>query len=174
MIKHLIIAISLFFIATLNLSASDNTPSPDDSARPFKVSYMGNVEAGHTFLWDNFLRNTSGYVTLTTTHGVRITPYLFTGLGIGAWLGYYSGGCSMFLPLFANVRATLPSGKFRPFIDLKGGTLNSLNSFVGPSIGCKFAWGNRAGVYLSFGTNYIINRYHSAFDGLSLKLGFDF
>lgn len=173
--KRLIVPIIITLISSLSLWASDGELPETESPTAFKIQYMGNVEAGHIFVWDNFMKNTSGIVTLTTTHGVRLTPYLFTGIGVGAWLTYYSGGFSMFIPIFADVRATLPlKGNLRPFVDLKGGRINSYNNFVGPSIGCKYAWGKKAGVYLSFGTNYIINNNKSQWDGFNVRLGFDF
>lgn len=156
--------------------STSTTASTSSPSSTLHLKYMGNIEAGNIFLWDHFLNNTSGIVTLTTTHGVKITPYLFAGLGTGAWLAYYSGGLSLWFPIFANARATLPTGKFSPFFDLKIGHLLSASStnFISPSVGYKFSWGQNGGVYLALGSNFLFNKYGSQFDGLNIKLGFDF
>lgn len=186
MIRRLILPILLSVFAAFSLLASDNKYNLNADGSQFKIQYMGNVEAGHVFLWENFKstapgfvthKGSSGIVTLSTTHGVKLKPYLFTGLGVGAWFGYYSGGATLRLPIYANVRASIPNRRFRLFIDLKAGHnfVDYNLSFIGPSIGCKFAWGNKGGVYLSAGTNYIINHnYSNSWDGLNLKIGFDF
>lgn len=174
--KTIILTILLSIFAALPLSASDMPSS--SPKKKFSVQYMGNIETGHLFLWDGFMKNSSGAVTLSTTHGVRFTPYLFVGGGAGFWLIYYSGGASGKIPLFGDVRLTLPNQKLRPFFDLKGGWLDSNTNFVGPSIGCKYAWGRKGGVYLSFGTNLLITHYdyggNTGWDGFHMRIGFDF
>ncbi|MCM1077630.1 MAG: hypothetical protein NC411_09765 [Bacteroides sp.] len=169
---RIILSVLIALLCSISLKAAEKSEYPKEHTKS-GISYMGNIEAGHIFPWAHFMKGTSGFVTLTTTHGVRITPYLFTGLGVGAWLGYYSGGCTMLIPYYADVRLTLPKKHFRPFFDLKAGRLSN-NTFIGPSIGCKYAWGSKGGIYLSFGTNFITNEYHSGWDGLNLRLGFDF
>lgn len=186
MIKQLITTLILIFAFIITASASEsdsflnsnsnNLTLDNTTDSNLHIKYMGNIEAGHIFLWDNFLNNTSGIVTLTTTQGVRITPYLYAGAGTGAWLAYYSGGLSLWIPIFANARATLPTGKFSPFFDLKIGHLLSASStsFISPAIGYKFSWGEKGGVYLALGSNFLFNKFGSQWDGLNVKLGFDF
>ncbi|MDE7406790.1 MAG: hypothetical protein K2M76_00090, partial [Muribaculaceae bacterium] len=110
-----------------------------------------------------------------TTHGAQIAPYLYAGAGAGTWFLYSKDGVGFLLTGFLDVRATLPTHRrFKPFIDVKVGFAGSYNTFVTPSIGYKYAWGKKGGVYLSLGSDLIFNEYNTAWDGLNVRLGFDF
>lgn len=144
--------------------------NPDSNFHP---SYAGDVEAGHTFPWHRFLRTTSGTVTLTTTHGLNLTPHVFTGAGTGAWFIYYSGGATLIFPLYADVKLRLPRHRFSPFLDFKAGYLfNGNSAFLAPGVGYRFAVTRTKGISLSFATSYITATHR--FDGLNARLTFDF
>ena len=144
-----------------------------DSDKNFHISYAGDVEAGHTFPWHRFLRTTSGIVTLTTTHGLNLTPHVFAGAGAGAWFLYYSGGCTLIFPLYADVKLKLPTHRFSPFLDFKAGYLiNGHSAFLAPGVGYRFALTQTKGLSLSFATSYITATHR--FDGLNVRLAFDF
>ncbi len=144
--------------------------APDSNFHP---TYAGDVEAGHTFLWHRFLRTTSGIVTLTTTHGLNLTPNVFAGAGTGAWLLYYSGGATLIYPLYADVKLQLPRHRFSPFLDFKAGYLiNGHSAFLAPGVGYRFALTHTKGISLSLATSYITATHR--FDGLNLRLAFHF
>lgn len=140
----------------------------------FRPSYMGTVEAGHIFPWSHFLRVTHGMVTLTTIHGVRLKPWLFTGAGLGALMSYHKNGIGLTFPLYLNCRLTLPEKHFRPFFDLKFGTTFSACTFFNPSIGYKYAWSNKGGIRISLGANIFTSCSFKPYNGISAILGFDF
>lgn len=132
------------------------------------------------FPWESFMNNSAGIATLTTTHGVVVRPWLYTGFGTGFWLLYAHEGIAAGLPVFVDARLTYPNRRWRPFVDLKAGTFiggETLTHFlIMPSVGLKFAIKDTFGIYLSIGT---MGHFSSQFDskiseGLSLKLGFDF
>lgn len=138
------------------------------------IHYMGTVEAGNLFPWDGFMKDSSGLATLNTTHGVVITPWLYTGLGAGVWMAYTYWGVGFGFPVYGDVRVTYPNRRWRPFFDLKVGALAGeyINHLLFmPSVGIKFAIKDTFGIYLSAGT---LTHFESFSTGLSLNLGFDF
>lgn len=152
--------------------------------KDFKMHYMGNVEAGNIFPWKDFLNNSSGVATLTTTHGVVLKPWLYTGIGSGLWIVYSHDGTGVGLPIFADVRFTYPNKSWRPFVDIKAGAY--IGAFIWgsgyshfqfqPSVGLKYAIKDTFGIYLSLGalTHFASTSSNSFPQGLSLNLGFDF
>lgn len=163
-----------------------NAENPDNpvasESDSHRIHYMGNIEGGNLFPWQDFMNNSSGLATLNTSHGVVIKPWLYTGLGVGIWFVYAHEGIGLALPAFADVRFTYPNRKWRPFADLKIGTFvggDALNHFlINPSVGIKYAIKDTFGIYLSAGTmGYYHTRYsdiRSFSQGLSFNLGFDF
>lgn len=95
-------------------------------------------------------------VTISTTHGYQVIPsYLYLGAGIG--LDGHDGAC--FLPLFADIRSQLPTGRFSPFVDMRlgyGGRLGDWGFdrggfYFNPSIGVTWTLSRRVGLELSVG-----------------------
>lgn len=143
-------------------------------SNPLRIHYMGTVEGGNLFPWDGFMRDSSGVATLNTTHGVVITPWLYTGLGVGIWTLYSHDGVGFGFPIYGDVRFTYPNQKWRPFLDLKVGALAGdelSHLLLMPAAGIKFAIKDTFGLYLSAGT--LVSFAHGSV-GLSLNLGFDF
>lgn len=187
----MIISIKKYFVAIAWLICLIATPvcmkAQDTDAesvnQQFKLHYMGNVECGNVFPWENFMNSSSGFASLTTTHGVVIKPWLYTGLGAGFEFFYCHDGIGIGCPLFADVRFTYPNKKWRPFVNIRAGVYSntmldagnlSLYFQLRPSVGIKYAFKDTFGCYLSFGAmnSFIVSS--SIGSGLSINLGFDF
>lgn len=168
--------IGLTFLSILSIILNIEACAQEifDKKTEFKVSYMGTVEAGHIFPWSHFLRVTHGMVSLTTTHGVRIKPWLFTGAGLGTLMTYHKNGIGLTFPLYLNGRFTLPKKHFRPFFDFKFGIASFRYPFLNPSIGYKYAWGKKGGIRLSLGVNFSTSYSFKKYNGVSANIGFDF
>lgn len=176
----LIAAIFIAAITTVKASASNPEESGTEKTG-YHIHYMGNIEGGNMFPWEGFMKDSSGMASLTTTHGVVIKPWLYTGLGTGFWFLYSHDGIAGALPIFADVRFTYPNKRWRPFVDLKIGSFLSGNIIseyflLIPSVGIKFAIKDTFGVYLSAGTmgHFAKDMPARVSEGLSLNLGFDF
>ena len=170
--RFLIISIlSLFSISFAIRSIAEDKV---DYKSEFKPSYMGTVEAGHIFPWSHFLRVTHGMVSLTTSHGVLLKPWLFAGAGLGALTFYHKDAIGFKFPIFLNGRLTFPIKHFRPFFDLKSGVILPHYIFFNPVIGYKFAWGKKGGVRLSLGAYIFTSRSFEKYNGIQATLGFDF
>lgn len=124
-------------------------------------------------------------IELMTTHGVQINPYLFVGAGAGCH--YYTEYTEFSIPIFVDIRATILKNNITPYIDFKIGysVLDVEGFYLSPSIGCRFAIGEKSGVYV--GAGYVMQKRNAYYDydfyaknnsnnhnGISLKLGFDF
>lgn len=175
-----IYAVICILMQTSTINAKDNHGDAMTSVNSGDIHYMGNIEAGNMFPFQDFLDNSSGIATLTTTHGVVIKPWLYTGLGAGFWFGYAKEGFGIILPMYADVRLTYPNRRWRPFFDMRMGTLwggEPIHHFLlQPSVGIKFAIKDTFGIYLSVGTIAHFSKRDgtSIAEGLSLNLGFDF
>ena len=136
-----------------------------------RVTYQGSIETGGIILKE------SSYYTfpLETVQGVNINRWLYTGVGGGMWMIWQGDGGAAVFPIYGDVRFTYPSRWCRPFVDLRLGALLNSEAFVAnPSIGVKFAWRKKAGVYLSVGVIALAGEYNKGYQGVTLKLGFDF
>lgn len=121
----------------------------------------------------------AGRLSLTTSHGVQINPYLF--VGGGTTVNYYPSASYFSLPLFANVRGSFMDNSISPFVDLKiGYTIFDVTGFYfSPSIGCRFGLQNGNGVNVSLG--YEMQKgtleesnYSVTVGGIALRVGYDF
>lgn len=96
----------------------------------------------------------SDRIGFTTVHGYQFNPYLFVGGGFT--LNYFLDEETVNLPLFADVRATLPIGASRcvPFFDYRiGYSAGDVSGFyMSPSIGVRF--GSRHSFNISIGYEY--------------------
>lgn len=144
-----------------------------------KSGYKGFVDFGYTFGVGHV--SDAGRLSLTTSHGVQINPYLF--VGGGTTVNYYTSASYFSLPLFANVRGSFMDNSISPFVDLKiGYTIFDVTGFYfSPSIGCRFGLQNGNGVNVSLG--YEMQKGTLEFDsystsvtvgGVALRVGYDF
>lgn len=184
--KKFIIRLVCILMVVCAVCMADNTAKASTNASTelsdsyFKIHYMGTVDGGNIFPWKNFMNSSSGIATLTTTHGVVIKPWLYTGIGVGAWLEYCHNGVVLGYPVFADVRLTYPNSKWRPFFNFRMGVFTGGDYHaqfqVQPSLGIKYSFKDTFGIFLRVGTT---NRFRSDYsasltEGLSLSLGFDF
>lgn len=149
-----------------------------------KSGYKGFVDFGYIFDLSNY---DAEKLEFMTSHGYQINPYLYFGVGLG--LHYYTEYKNLNVPVFANFRANMIQGKISPFLDAKVGySFGDVDGFYfNPSLGCRIAIGNNAGINLSLG--YVLQCadifYYNldyglygvkteAVSGISLKFGVDF
>ena len=156
------------------------------SQNSYSINYKGFVEAGYGSCvgkgkcWGDPYY---GRVSLFTSHGIEINPYLFVGAGVGlevdtnnpVYLGIVS-------PIFADMRLKLPR-KASPYFDLRVGDMYGAGSsnhglFICPSIGYRFDVGKNKGLFLGIVYEGVLTDEYSFFEGyeesLALRIGFDF
>ena len=147
-----------------------------------EAGYKGIVEAGYTVGVGNF---GEGRISFMTAHGYQVNPYFFAGIGAG--VNYFTDSEAWGVPIFADLRANILNNSISPFIDLKIGysILDAEGFFFSPSVGCRFAIGERSGLNISVGyemqkaemTWYYAGYYGTSKEnvgGLALKIGLDF
>lgn len=172
---HVIVCALLSFASYASTPQAVPESINDTTESHFKIHYTGNFEAGYLFPWEGFMRTSSGGVPVSTTHGVTLNRWLSVGLGASAWILYDHYYAYFYLSAHAAVRATLPiSSKFRPFVDLKAGIFGRQNGIINPSLGYKFFWGERGGIYISAAFPVFFGEDDISFSGLLLNLGVDF
>lgn len=129
-------------------------------------------------------------VEIATTHGYQFNKYLFAGIGVS--LNYFHHTEVLIVPIFADLRGTLPisNTKIAPYVDMRiGYSLGEYEGFYfSPSVGVRFGIGKDAGI--SFGIGYelqncdVVYYYGSYYYNYSVetgnaaavtfRLGFDF
>ena len=81
--------------------------------------YRGFVGMSYTWSLKEYDEDELDYISLWTSHGVQLNPYLFVGGGVGA-----DGGKGIGIPVFAHVRSDLhrvTNSGIAPYIDIKIG-----------------------------------------------------
>ena len=130
-----------------------------------------------------------GRVEIATTHGYQFNKYLFAGIGVG--LNYFHDSELFNVPIFADLRGTLPisNTKIAPYVDMRiGYSVADVEGFYfNPSVGVRFGVGKDAGI--SFGIGYELQNcdviyYGGSYDyyyvetgnagAVTFRLGFDF
>lgn len=102
------------FTSGVNKSRTSNSRATTSS---IEKGYKGMFDIGYGLgVGDIEGTNRVGF---TTIHGYQFNPYVFTGVGIG--LNYYHEAEGINIPIFANVRATMPIKKVAPFFDFRIG-----------------------------------------------------
>lgn len=94
--------------------------------------------------------------TISTTHGYQLMPsYLFVGAGVG-----FNAG-SVLMPIYADIRSQLPTGKFSPFVDFRAGysgklewSFNDGGAYINPSVGITWTLSKKIGLELAVGYTY--------------------
>lgn len=154
----------------------------------FGVTQAQEIRAGYKGFADvAYSINVSGIdgasrIEVSTIHGYQIIPHLFVGAGVA--YNYFHEVESSAVPVFADVRGTLPIGKFSPFVDARiGYSVAGYNGFYfSPSIGCRLGLTNSLGLNLSVGYSMqdIDVYYYSGGTGkenagaVTIRLGIDF
>ena len=150
-----------------------------------KSGYKGMVDLGYGIGVGDF---GEGRIEFQTAHGYQFNPYLFTGVGAG--ISYYHESEAISVPIFADIRGSLPisDSKVSPFIDFKiGYAVADVEGFYfSPSVGLRVALNHRAGFNFSLGYElqkfdwYYYDYYYGSYEGtencgaFAIKIGFDF
>lgn len=139
--------------------------------------------------------NSEPCLEITTAHGMQFNSYFFLGAGVG--VTYWTKQESVSVPLFANLRFDIPTGKkANPFFDVKIGysplgDISGLYSKI--AVGCRFALGRKRKYGLFIGLGYHLQRGNitkdtydeqtykhvletktTSLNGFVLNIGFDF
>ena len=107
-----------------------------------------------------------------TSHGINITPTLFTGLGFG--IEYYKESEATVIPVYFDMRAKLFNKDSTPFIGMKiGYSFNDAEGwYLSPSVGYKL---NSFHIALGYTLQYIKTKWVDLkHDCISLRLGYSF
>lgn len=118
--KHLFVAVMVMMVSVAAFGQEVRNPS-------FTRGFAGNVEAGVLFK-DGFAGE---YVNVSS--GYNILPGLFAGVGIGIKNQKFhslSDVNSFLVPTFIQLRYSFLNKSISPFIDLKGGLIFGLFSFL--------------------------------------------
>ncbi len=119
-----------------------------------EIGYRGFVDLN----WIGGVGTTSGVdcIGLLTSHGCQISPYLYTGLGIG--FNYFYNGTAVNMPIFANVRTDLLQNSISPFVDIKVGysVFDAEGFHFSPSVGCRFKVRDIA---VNLGVGYTLQKF---------------
>ncbi len=126
-----------------------------------------------------------GRLEIATSHGYQFNPYFFAGVGMG--FNWYHDSEVFGLPIYAHFRSEFSPRKISPFFDLKIGysVLDAEGFHMNPSVGCRFAVGEKTGVSLSLGYTLQMAEYYyygygyyyedrSNCGGVNLRLSVDF
>ena len=153
--------------------------SDDDS----KARYKGIIDFGYGIAAGDVPQDLIG---VSTVHGCEINKYLFVGAGVGA--NYLYNYSLINVPIFADVRASLPikGSKFTPFVDVRAGysLLDVEGFYFNPSLGLRIG-GKRIGASFSVGyemqsTELYFKYEDKVYNGsgnvgaLKLRIGFEF
>lgn len=124
-------------------------------------------------------------IEFSTSHGYQFCPYVYAGLGVGAH--YYFDAETVEIPIFAHVRSEFLNNSISPFADLKIGytVYEDSGFYMTPSVGCRFALGEKNGISVSLG--YTIQKIRYEYydygyyeegsvncGGFNVRVGFDF
>lgn len=189
MIKKLCLALALAvgtFPSFAQFTTGGKNSSIQSSSNDYalKSGYKGLVEFGYGIGVGDFGEDR---IEFQTAHGYQFNPYLFAGVGAG--VSYYHDGELFSVPIFADLRGSLPINNSRvaPFIDFKIGyaVTDVEGFFFSPAAGFRVAIGNRSGFNFSIG--YEMQKYSWSYSGrwgsfsgsencgaVTLKIGFDF
>lgn len=123
--------------------------APRNKTNNYSPHYEGDVALGYALSLD--YPGSFDQISVETVHGIRIMPYLFTGIGTGVHIFYKLDG-AMALPLFINVKGYYPtSDRFSAY----------LSADLGGIVGIYNLWGGS--FYTSVGPGIQIGR-NKAFD----------
>ena len=146
------------------------------------AGYKGFIDLGYTIGAGDF---GEGRISFMTTHGYQINSYFFAGIGTG--VNYFHKSEAWGIPIYADFRGNLMNNGISPFIDFKIGysVVDAEGFFLSPSVGCRFAIGEKSGLNISVGyemqkakwevsTKYFSYSGNENCGGVVLKVGIDF
>ena len=146
------------------------------------TGYKGFIDLGYTIGAGDF---GEGRISFMTTHGYQFNPYFFAGIGTG--VNYFHKSEAWGIPIYADFRGNLMNNGITPFVDFKIGysVLDAEGFFLSPSIGCRFAIGEKSGLNISVGyevqkakmgvyTKYVSYSSNENCGGVAIKVGIDF
>ena len=152
------------------------------NGRGLTSGYRGFIDLGFTIGTGSFGEDR---VEFSTSHGYQFAHFLYAGFGVG--VHYYYDSEVVEIPVFAHLRSEFLNHSISPFIDFKVGysVYDNTGLYLTPTVGCRFAIGERAGISVGFGYTMQKIKYEyydypyyftesENFGGFSIKLGFDF
>lgn len=151
-----------------------------------KTRYKGFFELGGAIGIGDY---GDGVFTASTTHGYQFNPYFFLGAGIGA--DYHFDWETLFIPIFADVRANIIDGKVTPYVGMKVGysIFDGIGFYFNPNVGVSCALSPKLGLNVSLGYNlqkadiyYFLSAGSTTYSGVetetiggvTIKLGLEF
>ena len=159
------------------------------STEKFKAHYEGDVAVGYLLSF-----NDPGYsdcIVFETVHGIRILPYLFTGIGVG--LDYFftykpftvsskgqisrsgKSTLAMTLPVFFNVKGFYPvSDKFSVYASVDLGGCIGIKEFSGGSFYTSVGPGIQVGRKKAFDFSLRYQYRGKGSDAMLARFGFRF
>ena len=158
-----------------------NTTTVNVDKVPFK-GYKGMVDFAYGVGVNNLYNGSR--ISISTTHGYQINPYIFVGAGLQ--LNYHYDDSDLAVPIFANARASLPlSRNVALYFDYRIGCSIGLGSgfYTSPAIGIRA--GRKSAFNFSIGYEYqgcdvYYYIYNYSFYGrgnagaITFRLGMDF
>lgn len=159
-------------LSGLSVKSSAESFNPDSVMRR---GYRGTVEAAYHL---NIISNGRDYTgqSFMTTHGYLFCPYAFLGFSTG-YNRADEEPSAVLVPMLLNLRLYAPIkrlGRFTPYADLRYGPVYLLyDGGIGgdwmthAAFGVRYALGRKTALSLSCG-------YESYFEGLDMRLGFEF
>lgn len=165
-----ILLCALVTLLSLSLMAQDEVSQKPKSF----VHYQGEVWAGYNFNCDVFAFSS---FELHTVHGIGVSDYFSTGVG----LGFDMFNDFTLMPLYLNVRGYLPvSKKTRLFLNVDGGVAFDLGRnyvslfaiYFNTSAGASFKIKQKSAFNLSFGYRAYIGP--GILGAIDLRAGFQF
>ena len=132
---------------------------PQDAFLPTPC-YKGFFDFGYTVGVGDY---GEGRVTMSTTHGAQIIPYLYIGAGMG-FNYFYESGCWN-LPIYADFRSNFLKGRITPFVDFRLGYSvgDASGLYISPSVGCNFGFGRKSGFSVSLGYEFQKAEFYNYF-----------
>lgn len=175
-LKTLSIIMMMAFATPAFAQFTTGGKSASHSNIEYSKGYKGMVEAGYGIGVGDWGIDR---IVFTTSHGYQFCPYFFAGIGAG--VNYYHDADAWGVPIFGNLRGSLPINNSRvsPFIDMKIGytVTDAEGFFFSPSLGARYAISERSGISLSLGYEMQkLDAYYSKVTcgAFAIKVGFDF
>ena len=159
--RSLIFLIGVVLTITSVCSQNIYSTHKKDYSAVFEVGYGKDITYGKE---DKF--------EFLTSHGINLTPTLFTGVGVG--LEYYQESEATVIPVYFDVRAKLFNKDYTPFIGMKiGYSFNDAEGwYLSPSVGYKL---KSFHIALGYTLQYIDTKWADLkHECLSFKFGYTF
>lgn len=92
---------------------------------------------------------------VSTSHGYQFNSHIYAGIGI--MFSHAVSAGDIMLPVFAHFRYDYAKGKFRPFVELRGGYnfREGGGIYFSPSVGYRLNWGRKSNLNFGIGLTLI-------------------